>query len=144
MCCFVSTVLFYVLFVCQCVLYCCHRVSTQLQLNISYHIISNRYQRVIINSCNNSNDNLSEWKKVQHGVPQGSVLGPLLFILYINDLAKSVSDITSPISFADDTSFIIKYRDETEFKLKVHEILNRINKWLHTNLFMLNCDQTYI
>ena len=38
--CFVSIVLFYVLFVCKCVLYCCHRVPTQLQLNISYHIIS--------------------------------------------------------------------------------------------------------
>jgi len=34
---FVSIVLFYVLFVCKCVLYCCHRVATQLQLNISYH-----------------------------------------------------------------------------------------------------------
>ena len=37
---FVSIVLFYVLFVCKCLLYYCHRVSTQLQLNISYHIIS--------------------------------------------------------------------------------------------------------
>jgi len=37
---FVSIVLFYVLFVCKCVLYYCHRASTQLQLNISYHIIS--------------------------------------------------------------------------------------------------------
>ena len=82
-------------------------------------------------------------EKVQHGVPQGSVLGPLLFLMYINDLAKSVSDIASPILFADDTSFIITYRDETEFKLRTHEILNRINKWFHTNLLMLNCDKTY-
>lgn len=44
--------------------------------------LRNRYQRVIINTCNNSNGYFSEWKEAQHGVSQGSVLGPLLF-LYI-------------------------------------------------------------
>jgi len=63
--------------------------------------------------------------------------------MYVNDLSKSVSYITSPILFADDTTFIITYRDETEFKLKTHEISNRINKWFHTNLLMLNCDKTF-
>ena len=61
----------------------------------------------IINAHNNSNSYYSKWKKVQHGVPQGSVLGPLLFLMYINDLSKSVSDKSSQILFADDTSFII-------------------------------------
>ena len=105
--------------------------------------LRNRYQRVTINGGNNSNDIYSKWKVVQHGVPQGSVLGPLLFLMYINDLPKSVSDMTSPILFADDTSFIIADHDETEFKLKTIKITNAINKWFCSNLLMLNCDKTY-
>jgi len=105
--------------------------------------LRNRYQRLIINVHNNSNGYYSKWKKVQHVVPQGSVLRPLFFIIYINDLSKSVSDKSSPILFADDTSFIIANHIETEFKFKTNEIFNGKNKWFHSNMLMLNYDKTY-
>ena len=92
-----------------------------------------RYQWVIKNAYNNSNGYLSKWKEVQHRVPRHSVLGPLLFLIYINNLSKSVSDKSSPILFADDTSFIFANCDETEFKLKANEI----NKCFHSNLLTL-------
>jgi hypothetical protein len=104
--------------------------------------LRNIYQRVVINVHNDSNGYFSKWEKVQHGVPQDSVLGPLLFLIYVNDLSKSVSD-SSPILFADDTSFIIANRDETKFKFNNNEIFTEINEWFHSNLFMLNYDKTY-
>jgi hypothetical protein len=105
--------------------------------------LRNRYQRVIINAHSNSNGYFSKWDEVEHGVPQGSVLGPLLFLINVSDLSKSVSDKSSPILFADDTSFIIAKRDEAKFKINTNEIFNEINKWFHSNLLMLNYDKTY-
>jgi hypothetical protein len=51
----------------------------------------------------------------KHGVPQGSILGPLLFIIYTNGLPQTTNALTEPIIFSDDTSVIISNKDFYDF-----------------------------
>ena len=75
------------------------------------------------------------------GVPQGSILGPLLFILYVNDITK-VSNIFKINLFADDTS-LIHTHDNFEYLIKeTNEELIRISTWLATNKLVLNINKT--
>ena len=65
--------------------------------------LSNRYQRVVLNGQE------SNWEKINAGVPQGSVLGPLLFLVYINDLTNGISSNIK--LFADYSSLFSKVRN---------------------------------
>ena len=68
--------------------------------------LSNRFQRVLLNG------QMSLWKPVLAGVPQGSILGPLLFLIYINDLLDGLK--SNAKLFADDTSLFTIVKDKNE------------------------------
>jgi hypothetical protein len=74
--------------------------------------LNDRYLRTLINS--NYSQGVSDWQKVKQGVPQSSVLGPLLFLLYINDLPYLINKISKPILYADDTSILCSNSDMVE------------------------------
>ena len=65
-----------------------------------------RYQKVILNNNTNTHSS-SKWELIKNGVPQGSILGPLFFLLYINDLPKIIKQNNSMVLVADDTSLLI-------------------------------------
>ena len=97
--------------------------------------LSNRMQYVRVN---NTDSHLSP---VTCGVPQGSVLGPLLFIIYINDIAKCYQQAMFRI-FADDTGIFFKCKDLDTLKELTKNVLKFITKWFHDNRLTLNASKT--
>ena len=99
--------------------------------------LSNRKQYVMFNNKN------SEFTEIRTGVPQGSILGSLLFSIYINDLI-TVSSKLSFIMYADDTNIYFDLEDFEKDNLEhqINDELKRVNIWLKLNKLTLNSTKT--
>jgi hypothetical protein len=97
--------------------------------------LTNRKQYTVVNNTT------SELMCIKCGVPQGSVLGPLLFLIYISDIHKAIPDEQIKL-YADDTNLFIHGPDEKLVIQKTNSSLKLLNEWFVANKLSLNLDKT--
>ena len=102
-------------------------------LHFFQNYLDNRNQRVVLNGC------CSNYSKVESGVPQGSVLGPLLFLIYINDLERNIKSNIK--FFADDTMLFSIVTDPAISANDLNHDLDIIHQWAHQWKMQFNPDR---
>ena len=108
--------------------------GTALKWFTSY--LNNRSQYTFFANCS------SNKSQIKHGVPQGSILGPLLFLLYINDITNS-SEKLEFVLYADDTTLFYTQSNVENLKENVEYELKKVTKWFRVNKLLVNYDKTH-
>ena len=104
--------------------------------------ITNRYQNVTLNKID-YNNNSSGWARINCGVPQGAILGPLFILIYINDLPTLINIDNNIILYAHDTSIVITDSNSDDSNLHANMLFNDTNTWFRNNLLNLNFSKTH-
>ena len=99
--------------------------------------LTNRKQQVAINNCK------SDFKQISYGVPQGSILGPLLFLLFINDLPLYTSNVFTDL-YADDTTLYDVQDSMEQIENNLQSSLNNLQIWCRNNGMILNSSKTKV
>ena len=107
-----------------------HHGIRGVPLNLFKSYLSNRKQYTFVN------DSKSRELPIDIGVPQGSVLGPLLFLLYINDLSFASLLLTK--LFADDTCLIFSAKTISELQIVINREMRKIENWMSSNKLSIN------
>ena len=99
-------------------------------------MVSNRKQFIQINDEENT-----QLETITCGVPQNSILGPLLFLLYVNNL-KNATNLLDLIIYGDDTNLFLRHKDISLLFETTNLQLERINQWFISNKLSLNVSKT--
>jgi hypothetical protein len=103
--------------------------------------LTNRHQIVKLFNENSRDYTFSETQLVTHGIPQGSILGPLLFIIYVNDIINSTSHGIT-ITYADDTTILVNSDNFEDTYIYAYENLVSIIDWFNANKLSINLTKT--
>ena len=96
--------------------------------------LTNRLQRCKINNC------FSEWAKISVGVPQGSILGPLIFNVFINDIFLFLQKCDLA-NYADDCTIYTSGKRVSTITDSLRHEFNTLSKWFYNNFMVLNPDK---
>jgi hypothetical protein len=124
------------------VLYGCEIWSLTLREEHKVRVFENRVLRRIFRP--KRDDVSSSWTELKFGVPQGSILGPLFFLLYINDISKVSVNGAKILLYADDTSITVTNPEYNNYNLIMTRIFHEANTWFRAYLLKLNINKTHI